>query len=274
MGLLGVDRTLDVLEALSEMGTTPLGEVSRATGLSKSVTHRLLQSLCERGYAVQDRSTGRYRLGLRVMNLFSAGLEGVDLRVVAHPALERLAQATSETVHLVVLEDDGVVYVDKVESTHPVRMASRIGMRGEPHCTAGGKAILADLPEEEVRALLARHGLPRRTPSTIVHPAALMRDLAEIRARGYAVDDIENEADVRCVGTAVLDAGGRPAGAVSVSAPAYRLPRERIAQVVPHLRKAVAEIAAGYGGEAGGSGKMGGKAARLEDPDMGCGRTL
>lgn len=242
MGLQGVDRTLDVLEALIERGGASLGEVSEATGIPKSATYRVLQSLCERGYATQEQAAGRYRVGPRVLRLAQAGLEGVELRAVARPALERLAGATGETVHLVVPESDGVVYVDKVESNQTVRMASRVGMRGEMHSTGVGKAILAALPDEQVRALAGRTGLPPRTSRTITSVKALVAELERVRARGYAIDDEENEDDVRCVAMTVRDALGRPLGAVSISAPAYRLSKERMTRVVPLLRDTVAVI--------------------------------
>lgn len=241
MPLQGVDRTLDVLETLAVKPAT-LAEVARATGLAKSVTHRILASLVVRGYAVNDG--GRYRLGLRVARLAAAGLADTDVRTGSRPALERLARATDETVHLMVLEDDAVVYLDKVESSHTVRMASRIGMRGLVHCTACGKAILAWLPVQEARATVTRADLPARTPRTITDVETLMTALEQVRRRGYALDDEENEPDVRCVAMPVLDADGRPVAAVSVSAPAYRLPRRRVPAIAAQIRIAIGEIAA------------------------------
>ena len=247
MVLQGVERVLDVLEALGDLGSATLGEVAKASGISKSAAHRLLRSLVERGYAAQDEASGRYRLGSGVLRLVAAGLDTVDLRSVARPALEALAASTGETVHLVVPEADGVVYVDKVESSQTVRMASRVGMRGELHSSACGKAILAHLPAGEVEAVARRGGLPARTRRTITDLAALRAELQRVRADGYAIDDEENELDVRCIGMAVLDAAGHPVGAVSVSAPAFRLSREQVPLIVPRLRDAVDAITAALG---------------------------
>ena len=243
MSLQGVDGTLTVLEVLARLRIAPLTEISREAVIPKSRTHRVLQSLVARGYAEQEPETGRYRPGLGVLNLVSAGLESIDLRRAALPALRGLASATGETVHLVVLDGDVVVYVDKVESTHAVRMASRIGIRGRLHSTACGKAILARLSDADVRALVEPGRLERRTPNTIADIDALLRHLAKVRASGYAIDDEENESEVRCIGMAIIDPHGRPAGAVSISAPAYRLPDERVAGIAPLLSDAVAEIA-------------------------------
>lgn len=241
MGLQGADRVLDVLEVLGGLGTASLSEVSEAAGLPRSAAHRVLVSLTERGYATRDGAAG-YRLGPAALRLAARALDGVDLRERARPALTRLAADTGETVHLVVVDGDAIVYVDKVESDQPVRMASFVGMRGALHSTACGKAILAHLPPDEARTIVGGP-LPARTARTITDLDRLETELARTRARGWAVDDRENEDDVRCVAVAVVDAAGRPAGAVSVSAPAYRLPRSRLSEMAGHLTNAVASIA-------------------------------
>jgi DNA-binding IclR family transcriptional regulator len=127
-----------------------------------------------------------------------------------------LRDRTGETVHLGVLEAGQVVYVEKLESPGPLRMASMVGRIVPAHSTALGKAMLAYLPGAG-GADRGEARLVRRTPNTITDPARLFQELAAIRARGYSIDNVENEEGIRCVGAAIFDHRGRVAGAVSVS---------------------------------------------------------
>ena len=135
----------------------------------------------------------------------------------ARPELVALQEESGATVHLALLDGAEAVYVAKVESAKPYRMASRVGMAMPLHCTAIGKAVLAGMPDAEAAALLGRSRLPARTPNTITDPDRLRTHLREVRERGWSVDDEENEAGVRCVGAAVFDHTDRAIGAVSVS---------------------------------------------------------
>ena len=135
----------------------------------------------------------------------------------ARPELAALQEECGGTWHLALLDGAEAVYVAKVEGSKPYRMASRVGMAVPLHTTAIGKAVLAALPEAEIESLLGRMPLPARTPSTITDPDRLRTHLLAVRERGWSVDDEENEANVRCVGAAVVDHTRRVIGAVSVS---------------------------------------------------------
>jgi DNA-binding IclR family transcriptional regulator len=149
------------------------------------------------------------------------------LRLQARPFLIELRDFAQETVHLVVMDQGHVAYVDKVECSKAVRMHSAVGDRALVHCTAVGKAMLAFMPQEDVERILDDHGLPARTPQTITDRGRLREELKKVRRLGYAVDDIENEEGIRCLGAPIFDHQGRPAAALSVSGPAYRLSMER-----------------------------------------------
>jgi DNA-binding IclR family transcriptional regulator len=190
--------------------------------LNKSTLLRLLAPLCEARLVEQVPETGRYRLGWRTAQLGSAYLEQADLPGIARDVLRGLTGQTRETVHLVLADLPDVVYVGKVDSPQPVRMFSRIGTRQPAYCTAVGKAILAHATDSAVQAVVDA-GLPARTPRTHTTAAALRADLAAVRARGYAVDDVENEPEIRCVAAPIFDHDGAVTSAVSVSAPASRL---------------------------------------------------
>ncbi|MGA5699733.1 IclR family transcriptional regulator [Peterkaempfera bronchialis] len=218
-----------------------LSELASGLSMNKSTLLRLLAPLCEVRLVEQDADTGRYRLGWRTAQLGQTYLERLDLRDTAHDVLEQLTANTGETTYLVIADLPEVVYLDKVDSLQPVRMYSRIGSRQSAHCTGVGKALLAHADADAVNAVIA-HGLPQRTPRTHTTEAALRADLAVIRRRGYAVDDIENEPDIRCVAAPVFDHAGAAACAVSVSGPAGRVTAERVPELGALVAAAAEEI--------------------------------
>ena len=238
---------LDVLDA--EEGLTELG--ARA-GLNKVTALRILANLAEREYVERD-ADGRYHLGVRLLQLGMRKSAGLDLRTVARPALKRLHAASEETVNLAVPRAKAIVYIDILESARGLRMAAAVGMGDAYHSTAIGKAILAQWADERVGQTLGGSALARKTPWTIVDLTALRRELAAVRARGYAVDDEENEAGARCVGAPLFDHRGECIGAISVSGPASRLADRRIAELAPRVVAAGREISAALGYRPGGT---------------------
>ena len=224
-------RALGILLRIGEDSADGRGHtlagLARDLDLNKSTLLRLLAPLCEARLVEQAPDTGRYRLGWRTAQLGGAYLEQADLPGAARDVLRGLMEETRETVHLVLADLPEVVYIDKVDSPRPVRMFSRIGVRQPAYSTAVGKAILAHAGDAAVRRVI-QAGLPARTPRTRTSAAALRADLAAIRARGYAVDDVENEPDIRCVAAPIFDHAGAVGSAVSVSAPASRLGAEQV----------------------------------------------
>jgi DNA-binding IclR family transcriptional regulator len=198
----------------------------------------------------RDPQTARYRLGMRLFELGSIAISRFDIREKARRHLEQLHYEVDESVHLCTLDAGEVLYLDRVEPTRSVRMDCRVGRRNPAHCTSVGKAMLAHLPEREVEQILRQRGMPRRTPATLTTPAELKADLAMIRARGYAIDDEEVEEGVRCVGVAVLGHNGRPLAAISVSAPSFRLPLEKVPVVAASVSQAAKALSqeSGYRG--------------------------
>lgn len=222
-----------------------LTELTSEAGLHKTTALRLLRSL-ERTGLVDRSSDGRFRVGLQLIELASAYLGDLDLVQQARPVLGDLVAATGETVHLGILAGTEIVYVDKVESDHSLRMVSRVGSRNPVHCTALGKSILAHAGEEYLTALAAT-GLERRTSNTLVDLEALRADLVEIRARGYAVDREENKLGLRCIGAEVRDHQRCVVGAISISGPSVRIDDASLARLGPLVRRAADQIARGLG---------------------------
>lgn len=246
-----LDRALNVLIAIAENGASglSLAECTAILGYSKPTTHRILRTLARRGFVRVDEQNATYSLGLTTLRLGMDFLEQLDIRREALPLLRALAHESGETVHLGVLQGSEVVYIEKVESAHAVRMFSRVGHTMPTYSTGIGKAILAFLPEEELeRALPPR--LERRTPTTITDRATLRRHLAEIRGQGYSTDDVENEEGIRCAGAPVFDHSGTVCAGISVAGPASRVTSERLPELGQRARETAQEISTRIGFQA------------------------
>jgi DNA-binding IclR family transcriptional regulator len=238
-----LERALLILGQLST-GPKRLGALAETLNVHKSTVLRLIQTLEAYGYVVRKGDVPEFSLGLKVVELSTAVLEQLDLRVVAAPHLKLLGSEIGETVHLAVLDSAEVVYLDKVESIHPVRMYSRVGARAPAHCTGVGKVLLAytdpaDWPQ------FAFH---RFTPNTITSRKGLLEAAAEIRSRGWGADEQEHEESIRCIAAPVFGATGEIVAAVSVSAPAGRLSTEVLRENVPLLLAVTGDITKGLGG--------------------------
>jgi IclR family acetate operon transcriptional repressor len=239
-GVQSLHRAFGLLELVAAHGgAMSLSEIASASGLAPATLHRLARTLVDLGYLRQERSR-HYALGPRLFLLAesSAGM----LNEIARPHLGHLVDEIGETANLAMLDGDRVAYVAQVPGRHSMRMFTEVGRRVLPHCTAVGKALLASSPDRDVRALLDRTGLPRHTPHTLTDPDALLAELAGVRARGYAMDEGEQEVGVRCVAVAVPRSTLRLA--MSVSGPAPRMTDELVAGAVPLLQRAAEGIGA------------------------------
>jgi DNA-binding IclR family transcriptional regulator len=224
-----------------------LGELSQKLQLHKSTVHRLVMVLERHKLIERNAANGHYRLGLKLFELGTKAVSQLDLRDRSRPFLERLVLETSETVHLCLLDDSEVVYLDKVEPQRSVRMATSIGRRNPAHCTAVGKAIMAYLPPAQVEAIVRKQGMRAMTSNTITSLFELKKELFAIAERGYSVDNEEIEEGVRCVGCVVRNFSGEPVAAISISGPAFRVTQEK----VPALAAAVMAAANGLSRELG-----------------------
>ena len=239
-----VDRALDLLEALASAdGEVSITALATRTSLHVSTVHRLLATLLRRGYVRQNPETSRYYAGAKLATLGDRGTRYGELRTRARPILRTVAEQTRESTNLVVLDDLMAVYIDSIPSPQAVRLFAQVGNRVPLHATGAGKALLAALPQARRDALIDRLELRPYTAHTLVEPAALRRALDEIRERGFAIDEEEYDEGVRCVAVPV---GGldHAVAALSVSAPAMRLSRQRCVELAPLLRRSASDIAA------------------------------
>jgi IclR family KDG regulon transcriptional repressor len=220
-----LQRGMKVLDALLN-ARTPLSleQICAYTGLPKSTAFRIIVNLLQGQYLVETEKG--YWLGLKMLRFGALVEEELDLIQQARPFLTQLRDQVNETIHLAVLDDDlRVVYVEKLSTQHAVGlMMSRIGITAPMHCTGLGKAMAAFLPEDKVHHWIRTHGLEPVTKTTIINEEAFLQELREIRSRGYAVDDGEFEASVRCVAAPIRDRTGRVIAAISISGPDIRMP--------------------------------------------------
>lgn len=238
-GVQSLDRAFELLELLADAGGgLGITQLAAASELPLPTIHRILRSLLARGYVRQDAAR-RYTLGPRLIRLGEVAAH--TLGPWAMPYLTELVAQTGETANLAVLDGDAVVYVATVPSPHAVRLFTEVGRRVLPHCTGVGKALLSQLADEEVSRIVHRTGMPAQTEHTITSARALLKELARIRSRGYAVDDGEQDLGVRCIAVPVV---GVPASvALSVSGPSGRVTRERVVQIAPIVQRTVSQLA-------------------------------
>lgn len=233
-----VGRAFDLIDALTRRGgRATLGELCFDTGLAAATVHRLCGTLTDSGHLRRDARRD-YLLGPRLQRIGDAAERATWSW--AEPVLSAVVEGTGETANLAVREGDGVVYLAQVPSPHSMRMFTEVGRRVHVHCTAVGKALVAQDDDDEVRRMLDRTGMRGYTATTIVEPDRLIEELDRVRRAGYATDESEQEEGVRCVAIAV--GVGDAAFAVSASGPEARFTEERRDAAVGVLRAAVAGL--------------------------------
>lgn len=220
-GLLHGLAVLDMFDA--DRDTVTVAEIADRLGVHRSNASRIAATLAAARYLVSTGQPGRYRLSAKLAMLGQLSRSQNDITTVTAPLLSQLVTAVGETGHLGVLEDSTTVTLNVVDGWHTVRMHSYIGKRSPAHCSSMGKALLAGLSEEDLDTLYAHVGLERRTAHTITDLGRLKEQLAQIRRRGYAVDNEELEEDLVCIAAPVFDRTSTVVASMSVSGPRSRI---------------------------------------------------
>ncbi|HEX15732.1 MAG: IclR family transcriptional regulator [Deltaproteobacteria bacterium] len=235
-----VANALDLLEELSnEGGELGVTELSRRLNLHKNNIFRLLATLESKGYVEQNKETENYRLGLKSLELGQNYLRRMSLIKQVRPILEELVQKCNENAGLGVVRQQWVVYLDVVEAKRMVRVACRAGWRLPVYASAIGKVQLAFKSESEIEKSVDWKNMKAFTPNTITDKEAFLKHLEEVRERGYAIDDEEYEEGVKCVAVPVRDYTQRVVAGISIQAPVFRVPDERIEkEILPLLKEA------------------------------------
>ena len=242
-----IDRTVAILRALEKFDEPlSLSMIAKEIGLGQATTSRYLHSLV--GHDLVDKVGGaRYTLGIGLYLLGQRSLNGRNVRLVAHPYLENLHRQFDETVSLALRIKDQVVVIDCIEATRALRQGSSIGFHNPWHASSLGKSMLARLPEAEAIEILSHTTLSVETTHTLRGIDAVMAALEPVRTQKYALDDEESSEGGRCVGAAILDADGRPIGAIRISGPASRITLDAVPAIGSTISNAARDVSAALG---------------------------
>lgn len=243
-----IDKALDIIEcfATSQNGLR-ISTISKKLNLPISTTHRLLDTLVARNYVRQDIETKKYCLGLEILRLQGVLLREMDLVSKALPHLTRLLSECNETVHLAVLDQGEVVYIQTLASSHSLAMYTPIGKRNPVHCTALGKILLSGLSVEEVKKIVKDKDLIRFTPNTIVSFDVLMEEIQRIRSSDLTVDNEELSTGIKCIAGPLKNHEGKIIAAVSISGPVMRMTPEKDKELLEKVRVACQNISRDIG---------------------------
>ncbi len=244
-----LSKAFAVLDVIANSGNRMrFSQLLGATGLPKATLHRFLAALMAEQLVRFDPSDKTYSLGVKLLELARRTWEEHDVRKVAEQELLKLRDQTNESIHLAILDNLEVVYIDKYESQQSVQTRSSIGKRAPSHCTGVGKAILAFLePAEQARAV-RQLPLTKFTDNTITTPGQMMAHLEMTRERGYATDDEEHHEGIRCVAAPIFDYRGQVVASVSITAPSFRFASGRLGEFGPIAMRAAREITHKLGG--------------------------
>ena len=237
-----VDHALLLLSCYTDKEEMGVTELSQRMGLHKNNVFRILATLEFRGYIEQNPKTEGYRLGPKIFELGLIFKYQMGLIKHARPVMEKLRDRFNETVYLGVLRNIYSIYIDTVETTHTIRVVSRVGVQIPAYATAIGKAQLAFLPPDELEELFKDKKLKQYTPNTITDVNELMEHLKEVAERGYAIDNEEFQEDVKCVAAPIRDYTKYVVAGLSISAPSFRMTEDRIGDMIEAVKEAALEI--------------------------------
>jgi DNA-binding IclR family transcriptional regulator len=230
--------TFRILEAVKELDGAGITELSNHLDLPKSTVHNYLSTLVQEEFVVKDRST--YHIGIRFLEYGSYARHRKPVYKTARPQIDALAEETGELANLLIEEHGRGIYIYRATGRDAVKVDAYTGQRVYLHNTALGKAILSEYPEERVREIVDRHGLPKATERTVTSEAELFEELERVRERGYAVDDEERLSGLKCLAVPIISDKEGVEGSISVSGPISRMQDERFEEeILKHIQNAV-----------------------------------
>lgn len=243
-----VEKTINILEVfLKHQGEIGIVELASLIGSNVSTTHRIASTLVKRGYLEQKQRRRGYSLSPRLLQFSNIILKNLEIRNVALPFLHELNKITDESANLAILGSEGVIFVESIESSRPLRLFVQLGSIEPAHCCAAGKVFLAYIRDRELERFLSRRGLPRYTENTICDVTKLKEELSIIKREGTAVDNEEFMLGAKCVGAPVKDVNGNIVAAVTVSGPSARLSNGRVQELKSLVKSCALEISRAIG---------------------------
>lgn len=235
-GVQVVDRVFDIIECLSKnqksMGPS---EISALTGLHKSTVYRLLNSMHERGYIEKSAEDGKYRIGVKLIEVVSNHIDNLELHTEARPYLNELRTELNLTVHLGILDKHEVIYIEKIDTFPNLRLYSQIGFRVPAYCSSLGKCLLSRMAGSELEEIMNDCSFERFTENTITDIESLKMHLRDVRNRGWAVDDEEHFVGRRCIAAPIFDYRCDIIAAVSASGSSAALSKDRFSDIIRHV---------------------------------------
>ncbi len=244
-----LDRSLKLLELVAEADGAVLTDLADRSAMAPSTVHRLLTSLAQHGMVAHDDETGAWTIGVKAFEIGTAYLRFRKLGTISRPFLKRLMEESGETANIAIEEDGDVVFISQAESHAPMRAFFRPGRRGPIHASGIGKAILSTWADSQIETLLTGRSLQHFTDKTRDTLPKLLTDMAEIRSRGWSIDDEEHTLGMRCVAAPIFDEYGEAVAGISISGPAVRLPDDKVAALGPVVRAAAGELTKAMGGK-------------------------
>jgi IclR family transcriptional regulator, KDG regulon repressor len=236
-----VERALDILLCFTRKEPArSLTQIAESVHMSKTTVHRLLTTLEIKRFITRDKVTGLYRLGFRFIEMAALVLQDVELHRWAYPYLQRLSAEFGETIDLSILDGSHVIYLEVIESSQRVKLAAAVGQRLPAFFTASGKALLAYLPEEQVKKIISDN-LAESAKQASISPE-MLADLRATAERGYAIAEQEYEEAINAVAAPIFDADKQPIASVAIVGPSFRLTKDRLPTLGESLRKITLEI--------------------------------
>jgi len=242
-----VERALDILLCFtSDEPARSLTQIAESINMSKTTVHRLLATLENKRFITRDKVTGLYRLGLRFIEMASFVLQDVELHRWAHPYLQCLLTEFGETVDLSVLDGSYVVYLEVIESPQRLKLAAAVGQRLPAFFTASGKALMAFLPEEQVRNIL-NENLAAYSDRARISVPEILEELRRTAERGYAIAEQEYEEGINAVAAPILDMNNYPIASIAIVGPSFRLTTDRLPALGESIRQMTKVISSEVG---------------------------
>lgn len=237
-----LQKAIEILNCFTKKESWGVTELSDYLNLNKSNVHSILSTFRAMEYLEQDAETGKYQLGMAVYRLSHALKDNLIIVNIALPYMQELADFSGERVYLAIPHKDEAVYVSCTYPQEAVYLMRTImGETAKMYCTGIGKAMMAFLPEEDLRFCLSQK-MEAFTECTITDPEKLKAELGRIRSQGYAIDNMEHEYGIKCVAVPILNKQGGVEGAISISGPSLRFDEERIEELAEALEKKVKKI--------------------------------
>ncbi|MEM7446014.1 MAG: HTH-type transcriptional regulator BhcR [Pseudomonadota bacterium] len=243
-----LDRALSLLDILAASDGLTLTDLSNLAGMAPSTTHRLLSTLQNRGFVSLDPENSLWTVGLTAFQVGNAFTRNRNFVTMGRPIMRELMERTGETVNLGIEDNGQVVFVSQFESPETMRAFFRAGRRGPIHASGIGKAIMSAWPVERAERVLDKTNLQRFTDNTMTQVSELIADLAEVRSRGWSVDNEEHVLGMRCLAAPIFDEYGEAVAGLSISGPTVRLTDRALAQVGPDVKRSADAITVSIGG--------------------------